>query len=439
MREEASAGKAGKLERLRAALERYRAAAGPAAAGHPLADRLFPLRNRAFARKVLLVSLRPSAANARLETALAGALAAARRDCCVDMVHHRKEEAADAFGKIAHAGFCLKYRGIADLKRFVQRTNYDAVIFLDLPYGEEEFLPWAWLCLRGPADGKHFLANDTVLPPGHLFAQDLARKARLLGEFSTACVLKDRAAGGWAALGKPAGGLVERFFAVDCSYFSPQSPAAGAGYIFSCGSAGRDFGALLRAYARSGMEKGLKIYTAQPPAIPAELKKKVEIIPCDHGASRMKELIAGAAFMVIPVTESRLNPCAGISSALLGMAMGKPVLTRGNRAIHEYIRDGVSGFTYGGKTEEGLAAGFRRIAAQKDKERLAMQRAARKAVLTRNDLKAFCERYSAWVLSRRGAGSRPAVAAVKQQAGAGCPEDDIRQTREKAGEEQCRS
>jgi len=357
---------------------------------------LLAARNRHFRRKVLLVNLRAAAINALLERVFTRAAASLGRELALD-VYHSFDAGYDLFTVPNGTGFRVRDSGLDNLKQFVAGTRYDACVFLDLPYWEQGFMPYIWLAMAGGAAQKHFIANDNLLAEGHLFSVDLAQRLRLFDALDTACVVNQHSVREWGRFGRPKRGFTERDYAVDCSYYEPSGSTDG-GYLLSCGHADRDYGALFRALELCGPCPRLKIYTEAGLAVPARLKRRVEIVPYSADSGRMKELVAGASCVVLPVRPSAPNPGAGLSVALLSMAMGKVVLTSGNACVHRYLEDGVSAFTYRELTPRSLAAGLRRVLALPPAGKAAVCAAARRAVLRRNDMNPFVESYLAGLL-----------------------------------------
>jgi glycosyltransferase involved in cell wall biosynthesis len=133
----------------------------------------------------------------------------------------------------------------------------------------------------------------------------------------------------------------------------------------------------------------LKICTDLPVKPPAGLARRVQVLPCPPDPEKMKELIAGAALVALPVRTTPLNPGAGLTAALLAMAMGKPVVTAGNPVVSRYLSDGRDSFLYKALTAAALASRMKRALALGPAERAAVCAAARKTALARFDMNAF--------------------------------------------------
>ena len=59
--------------------------------------------------------------------------------------------------------------------------------------------------------------------------------------------------------------------------------------------------------------------------------------------------------MAVPIRSDAVNPCAGLTVTLMGMAMGKPVVTRDTPGMRRYIQSGVNGLLYEGGSAQSLA------------------------------------------------------------------------------------
>ena len=383
-----------RVEVLRLAIEKYNSYGYPLFMDTPAFGKLLSARNLAFKKKILLVNLRDAVVNAHLERVFTRAVSEAGVPGgrpALDVVHSFEGNyGLDMGGNTT--GFRVKYSGMANLKDFVARTSYAAVIFIDLPYREEEFMPYAWLSLRYKAPEKHFIANDNLMPAGHLFGLDLAQELRLFDAFTTACIVNQHSAGQWARFGRPRKGFLKRDYAMDCRYYDPSCSFDG-GYMLSCGMADRDFGPLLEAMGKTGTGMKLKIYTGTAPAVPAGLKRKVEIIPYVQDCARLKQLVAGASFVALPVAGSRLNPGAGLGAAIISMAMGKVVLTLGSPCVKRYLKDGQNAFTYSSLSAPELKKGIKRILSLDIREKARIEAGARAAALRMNDMNPFAESY----------------------------------------------
>lgn len=395
------------LDNLRHAIEKYNSYGYPLFMETPAFNELLSARNRAFKKKILLINLRDAAINAHLERAFVRAISSLPGNTAALDIFHSFAEDYGFIGRGNPTGFRIKYSGMANLKAFTAKTRYDALVFIDLPYRDEEFLPFAWLALRDRTPEKHFLADDSLAAcPGiKLFALELAGKLRVFDAFSTACVMNQCELKRWARYGRPAGGLSTRDLAVDCDYYKPY-PSENRNYIFSCGRLGRNFELLLKAVKTLPRLK-LKLYTDLPVKVPSKLRNRVEFVPYTAAASRMRELLAGASFVVLPVEESGGNPGAGLSVALLSMAMGRIVLTHGGAVVHRYLKDGRNAFTYGELSAEALTQGIKRILSLDARKKAGIEANARASALKLNNMDLFVQKYLAALPTLSTSRARP--------------------------------
>ncbi|OGR69254.1 MAG: hypothetical protein A2081_05395 [Elusimicrobia bacterium GWC2_61_19] len=362
---------------------------------------LLALRNRSFRKKLLLVNLRDSAMSAHLERAFARA-AAAHGATALDVFHSFEHDygLGPAGGA---AGFRIKYSGMDNLRAFSGLTAYSAVILVDLPYRDEDLPAWLWFALRAPG-AKHFIANDILMPPGHIFAMDVAEKLGVFSAFSTAALVDQHSRAQWGRFGRP-GRFLERPLAVDCDYYAPAGAGAGD-YVFSFGRADRDYAPLMAAARTFPKGLKLKICTDLPVRVPKILAGRVAIITQPVGPEKMKEFIAGAALVALPVRPTAPNPGAGLTAALLSMAMGKLTITCGDPVVTRYLSDGKDSFLYRGLTPAALSACVRRSLALTPAGRAAVSAAARRTVLRRFDMNAFAAGHLATLLGHEPAERR---------------------------------
>ena len=353
-------------------------------------DRLISARNKCFRKKILLVNLRDAPLNAHMERAFVRAVAAANasgKSVALDVLHYFANDYG-FIGRADRTGFRVKYSGMSNLKDFAAKTKYDTLVMIDLPYGDEELVPYAWLALRDRTPEKFFIANDILLPRGSIFGMDLAEDLQLLKKFSGAYILNQHSERAWGRFGLPKGRVYERDLAVDCVYYDGRNVSSGD-YAYSCGSSSRKFEDLLEAVRVAPPGLKLKIYTGLKPNLPADLNGRVEFVPYTPDSSRMKHLIAGAKFVILPIRPDKENPCAGLTVALMSMAMKKVVLTAGNPYMHRYLRDGINAFTYAKLSSETLVRGIKRILSLSRTQRNSITDNARDTVLRLNNMDSF--------------------------------------------------
>gem|GEM_PF-1039293 len=368
------------MDKLRTAIQRYNALGYPFFMDTPLFRRVLALRNRAFKKKLLVANLRDCAANAHLELALLKA--AADRGAALDVVH--AFESDRGLPRPYAGGFRVKYSGMDNLKAFAGLTDYSAVLLLDLPYKDETLPPWLWLAFRA-GGAKHFLANDNLLQRGHLFAMDMAEELKVFRAFETAAVVDQHSFNLWRRFGRP-GKFLARPLAVDCAHYAPAA-GAGGGYVLSFGRAGRDYAALVKAATFFPAGLKLKIFTDLPVTVPPALKSRVEVRPEPADLGAMKHLLAGAAAVVLPVKRDAGNPGAGLTAALLALAMGKPPVAGRNPTVAHYLTDGQDAFLYTSPEPKNLAAAVKRALAAGP----GAGKAARRSALARFDLNVFAQ------------------------------------------------
>ncbi|MCG2725358.1 MAG: hypothetical protein L6420_03700 [Elusimicrobia bacterium] len=374
------------------AIEIYNACNLPLFIDSEIFNSLIKARNKFFGKKFLLINLRDSPSNAHMERAFVRAVTAASRKKIAIDIFHSFENNYDFIERGNQTGFRIKYSGMSNLKDFMSKTKYDALIFIDLPYRDEELLPYAWLSLRDKTAKKFFIANDVLIPRGSIFGMDLAEDLRLLKDFSAGYVLDHCRADKWMRFGLLRNRIFTRCFAVDCDYFDGKESYQG-NYVYSCGYIARDFEALFKAV--DVMPKGfeLKVYTDLKPKLPAKFKSKVEFVPYANDSSKMKSLIAGAKFVVLPIISDNEIRSAGLSVSLMAMAMGKIVLTRGNSLMHRYLKNGMNAFTYKESCFAGLSHGLKRILSLSPAEKDRIAANARETVFKLNNMDSFANEF----------------------------------------------
>lgn len=372
------------------AIEKYNAYDWSLSMDNRIFDSLISARNTYFRKKILLVNLRAAPTNAHMERAFMRAFEAAGasgKSMALDIFHSFGNDDV-VTGSGNRTGFRIRYSGMSVLKDFMEKTEYAALVFIDLPYKDEELVPYAWLALRDKTPEKFFIANDVLLPRGDIFGIDLAEDLRLLKDFSAGYILNQNSARDWGRFGLPRGRSFKRNFAVDCVYFDGKGSSEGD-YAYSFGRAARDFDALFKAAGAMPRGLKLKIYTDLNHQLPAKLKSLVEFVPYPCNSLKMKNLIAGAKFVVLPIGRDHGLPGAGLSAALMAMAMGKIVLTRGNSCIHQYLKNGVNAFTYQQSGAAVLARGMKRILGLEYEQKKQIAANARETVLKLNNMESF--------------------------------------------------
>jgi glycosyltransferase involved in cell wall biosynthesis len=348
-------------------------------------NNLIKVRNNFFDKKILLINLRDAPSNAHLERAFARAVNSSKEKIALD-IFHAFENNYDGLKHDNQTGFRIKYSGMANLKEFTVKTKYDALIFIDLPYGDEQFIPYAWLARRDKTPKKFFIANDVLIGYGSIFGMDLAEDLKLLKDFSSAYVLDHAGLNGWRRFGLSRG-VFKRRFAVDCQYFDGK--VSEGNYLLSYGNVSRDFEILFQAMLILPKHLKLKIYTNKKLSLPVSLKNRVQLVSPEANSRKLKKLISGAEFIVLSTVADKKIPSAGLSSALMAMAMGKIVLVRGNALMHRYLDNGINAFTYKNSCAADLSKGIKKILALSLKEKKEMETNARKTVCDLNNMDTF--------------------------------------------------
>ena len=191
----------------------------------------------------------------------------------------------------------------------------------------------------------------------------------------------------WAGVGLDYRRLLRRGYAADCEYYRPQAVRSGA-YVFSAGSAGREFKALACGARLAGL--GLKIFSdarlAKPP-------RGAEFLPLAKNLQNLRSAAAGALAVVIPVRDDHINEAAGNSISFLSMALGRPVLARRTRYMENFITDGRNGFLYDTLTPQSIASGLGRIKALAPAALKKLGAAARRTILQKASLDNFCRQF----------------------------------------------
>lgn len=335
-------------------------------------------------KRLLLVNFSDCPENLHFEKALARSVAA-RPGLALDVLH----DFAYHYDFIGVArpprGARRRAAGFAALKKGWRRP--DALLLLDFAKRPAQAASWLWLACQAPAGAKYFIANHLIPMPGQNLAAGLAGKCLALRGMKAGWMLEFDHRKLWGRLGLAGKALRQRAYACDCDYYRPRRAAAGR-YVFSAGSAGRDYEALAAGAAAAGY--GLKILTDSDPG---RLPAGTELLPLSKNLHRLRALAAGAAAVAVPVGDAYRNESAGNSIAFIGMALGRPVLARRTRYMEKFIEDGANGFLYGKLTPAAMAAGLRRIKALSPAARGRLGAAARRAILENASMDAFCGKF----------------------------------------------
>ncbi len=329
-------------------------------------------------KRLLLANFAECPENLHFERAFVRAAAA--RGFSLDIIHDFDYH-YDFLGALPPpGGKRFKYAGLESLAGCA--GAYDLLVLLDFPK-RARCAPAFLRLARGKAKKKLFVANHLLPMPGHNFTADLCRRLRALEAVDGGCVLEADDADLWRDLGFAGARLYRRGYSTDCDYYSPQKVKA-ANYVFSAGSAGRDFKALAAGVKKCGL--GLKIFS--------DAKEKaaagVEFLPLAKNLHKLREAAAGAVAVVLPVSDAHKNESAGNSIAFLSMALGKPVLTKRTRYMEKFIIDGKNGFFYNSLSAGSVERGLKRILALSPARLRALGKASRAVILGKASLDRFC-------------------------------------------------
>lgn len=342
-------------------------------------------------KRLLLVNFAECPENLHFERALARAVAR-RPGLALDVLHdfdyHYDFIGAPALPR----GRRLRCGGLEALKKGL--PCYDAVALLDFPKRARCATAFLWLARQAPAKAKFFVANHLLPMPGQNLAADLARKWKALAGLEAGWVLEADDKELWREIGLAGARLRRRGYATDCVYYRPSGLSPG-GYVFSAGSAGRDYAALAAGAKRAGF--GIKIFTdSRPGRLPAA----AEVLPLAKNLHNLREAAERARAVVIPVKSTHVNESAGNSIAFLAMALGRPVLLKRTHYWERFIEDGRNGFLCESLTPAALAEGLRRISALSPAAARKLGAAARRTVLRKAGLDRFCAEFLRGVLGK---------------------------------------
>ena len=334
-------------------------------------------------KRLLLANFAECPENLHFERAFVRAAAASKLP--LDIIHDFDYH-YDFLGALPPpGGRRFKYEGPASLAGCA--GPYSLLVLLDFP--KRARCAQAFLRLaRGGALKKIFVANHLLPMPGHNFTADLCRRLKALAAVDGGCVLDFDDAGLWGELGLGRDRLTGRGYSTDCEYYSPQDVEAGD-YVFSAGSAGRDFKALAAGVKACGLE--LKIFSDSKEKAGAG----VEFLPLASNLHNLRAAAAGARAVVIPVSDGHINEAAGNSIAFLSMALGRPILTRRTPYMEKFITDGKNGFLYKSLSAGSIERGLRRIGALSPARLRAVGAAARSTILRKASLDRFCSGFLA--------------------------------------------
>lgn len=332
--------------------------------------------------KILLANFAECPENLHFERAFVRA-AGKNKKLSLDIVHDFDYH-YDFLGALPPpGGNRFKYAGLENLKRMAGGP-YELLLLLDFPKRARCAPAFLWLAREAASAKKIYIANHLIPMPGHNFTADLARRLKGLARVDAGYMLEFDDWGLWAEVGLDYERLLKRGYAADCEYYRPQAARAGA-YVFSAGSAGREFEALAEGAESSGL--GLKIFSDVKPF---KLPRGVEFLPLAKNLHNLRSAAAGALAVVITIRDDHINEAAGNSIAFLSMALGRPVLAKRTRYMENFITDGKNGFFYDTLTPQSIASGLGRIKALSPAALKKLSAAARRTVLQKASLDRFC-------------------------------------------------
>ncbi|HAH31653.1 MAG TPA: hypothetical protein DCL44_05000 [Elusimicrobia bacterium] len=338
--------------------------------------------------KILLVNFAECPENLHFEQAFIRALRR-RGGAGLDILHDF-DFPYSFIGKLpVPGGRRIKYSGMQTLAGELSKA-YSRLVILDFPKRKRCALPFIKLVRELKAGKKFFIANHLIPMSGQNFTTDAARRFKLFSSFNGASILEADDAGLWRGLGFDELNLFKRNYAVDCDYYRPQQTQPGK-YIFSAGSAGRDFPALAAAARKSGLP--VKIFSDAKITLPEKFKGICEVFLLAKNLHNLKAALVGAKLVALPIEDGHTNESAGNSIIFIAMACGRPVITRRTPYMERYIKEGVNGVLYDRLSSSGLEAGIKKIAALTPAGLKRLGLAARRTVLQKASLDNFCSSF----------------------------------------------
>ncbi len=247
--------------------------------------------------------------------------------------------------------------------------SYDETVFVDFP--SAAFVePFAGLLA---AKGrKSFVCLHLLPKEGDSAGADLAEFRRLFSGLRRLYLLEHDRSGRQARLGVPAAALRRYMFSVNTDYYRPSGSEGR--YIFSAGNAARDYGPLVRASARLGLE--LRIFTDLDLPVSPGLK----VLRLNGAHEAMRREMAGALAVAVPFIPAPGR--AANSIVTMAMSSGKPVLTCACPELRRLIDDGRNGFLYSPGRPRDLERKLRVILALGRRGRRRVGLAARETALS---------------------------------------------------------
>ncbi|MFA5139132.1 MAG: glycosyltransferase [Elusimicrobiota bacterium] len=323
-------------------------------------------------RRVLLVNMEEAPENLHLEMAFVRA-AAGLAGVELDVVHSFRYE-YDFIPRVVNAkGFRMSAGAFA--RSGGAGRGYDAAVFLDVPKRRKPLVPWLAVLARGAFARRALVCNHLLDQP---FPAESGAAMRL---FDLAFLLRHDDAAALAPFFRE-GALRSHDYALDCAYYSPDGDGPDEGYVFSAGTTYRDYALLCEALAETGLKA--RIFADGEDADALAEREGVVFFAFSRNLDRIKPSIARARLVAVPIRSEAVNPCAGLTVTLMGMAMGKPVVTRDTPGMRRYIRSGVNGMLYEGGSAQSLAGCLKEACG-----RAGMGELSRRAALSLADMDRF--------------------------------------------------
>ncbi|MDT8286688.1 MAG: hypothetical protein RQ748_06220 [Elusimicrobiales bacterium] len=335
-------------------------------------------------KRILLVNFAECPENLHLEQALVAA-AGKSRGVRLDVLHDQDFHYSFIPQPPNPRGFRLRCPGEQAARKLLS-PGYDALVAVDFPKRRRCAPLFCRLFASPGIKDKYFLANHLCPSPDHNFTSDLFRRARLLSRARLTWVLEYDDPPLWAELGARAETVVRRPYCVDTAYYTPGRGVPAAGYVFSAGSAGRDFEALSAAAAACGLTLSVRSDMPRPKSFGRPGDSWLSFSP---NLNTVVDAIRGSALVALPVADKFINEAAGNSIAFMGMACGRPVLVRDTPYMRRYIKDGSNGFLYGKLDAGVLTAVMKRALSRRPAALKALGLRARKTMLERASLSAL--------------------------------------------------
>jgi glycosyltransferase involved in cell wall biosynthesis len=134
---------------------------------------------------------------------------------------------------------------------------------------------------------------------------------------------------------------------VDTAFFTPEPNERVEAQVCAAGAVNRDYETLIEAVRELGVPTKIAADTAWKHSTGPEAERKGPPLPefvemRSWGNYRnLRQLYARSAVVVVPLRKALLS---GVTVALEGMAMGKPVILTHNPYVEEFLRDGENGY-----------------------------------------------------------------------------------------------